>query len=819
MNPPTDVDHHPWQLLQVSSPNREWRQAVATAAGWSEPLPAVTAQLLWQRGGRDAAMLGGYLNPDRYVPTSPWALGPDMEAAIARLSQAQASGEKVAIWGDFDADGLTATAVLWEGLGQFFGPGETLRYYVPNRFTESHGLSESGLAALAAWGCTLVVTCDTGSTADQELADAARLGMDVIVTDHHTLPTTRPPVVALINPRQLPEDHPLADLSGVAVAYKVLEALYERLPTVPTQPLTTLLDLVAIGLIADLVALRGDCRYLAQIGLRTLERQAKQGVRPGISKLLALCKRTGDRPSDIAFGLGPRINAVSRIHGDAHFGVELLTSRDRPQAEKLALDAEAANTRRKDLQARVLAMAEAQLAQRDLATTHVIVLADPQWSPGVLGLVANQLAQRQGRPVILLQTEVEAAPGELPMARGSARSVQGIDLYSLVAGQGPLLTKFGGHPFAAGLALPVANVELFTAGINRALRIQQAGVAMAPALLVDLDVSVAALGRDLFKALKLLEPYGMGNPTPRLRLRQVRFEAVWEKARRDRQGNKQRSYRVSFTLRDDQTGATFPGHGWDIRRDDLPDAPCDAVVELDVNFYKQPPEYEVRLIDWRRVTSEGKEDTPSGSRQGDWLVDQRAHPPAHPEPPALAQCPVDWADFPRPDRLHRPLTLAYAAPASPPPLTLWQQWVGLAKYLARTGIPCTADTLSQRLQLSTRTIAVGLQCWRMLGFVVVAIEAAGAGQFGATTGDGPQGPISDHRPQESAPDDRPGPVDADPLPFQIQPRPDQPLAPNIYTEAAERFTQAVQEEQFRHRYFHQVPTRILQGVLSRPDLI
>ena len=459
-------------------------------------------------------------------------------------------------------------------------------------------------------------------------------------------------------------------------------------------------------------------------------------------------------------------------------------------------------------------MAEAQLAQRDLSTTHVIVLADPQWSPGVLGLVANQLAQRQGRPVILLQTEIEAALGECPMARGSARSVQGIDLYALVAGQSHLLTKFGGHPFAAGLALPVANVELFTAGINRALRIQQAGMALAPELAVDLDVSVAELGRDLFKALKLLEPYGMGNPTPRLLLRQVRFENVWEKALRDRQGHKQRSYRVSFTLRDDQNGATFPGHGWDIRRDQLPDHPCDVVVELDVNFYKQPPEYEVRLIDWR-TSIPATDHHPSTSGQGDWLVDQRTHPPTDPEPPALAQCPVDWADFPRPDRLRRPLTLAYTAPEPHPPLTLWQQWVGLAKYLARTGIPCTADTLSQRLQLSPRTIAVGLQGWRMLGCSVVAIEPAGAEQVGTTTGDAPQGPNADHHPQETASDDRP--LNADSL-LQIQPRPARPLAPDIYTEAAERFTQAVQEEQFRRRYFHQVPAQILRGVLSRPEL-
>ncbi|MEB3267917.1 MAG: DHH family phosphoesterase, partial [Leptolyngbya sp.] len=242
-----------WQVLDTPAPDEAWRQVTAAAAGWTEPIPVATAQLLWQRGWRDAAALGGFLNPDRHVPSPPWAFGAEMEAAIARLLQARDRGEKVAIWGDFDADGLTATALLWEGLGQVFTPETQLRYYVPHRFTESHGLSEAGLAQLADWGCTLLITCDTGSTADRELAYAASLGMAAIVTDHHTLPPQRPPVVALINPRQLPPDHPLADLSGVAVAYKLMEALYERLPEPPPQPVTALLDLVAIGLIADLV--------------------------------------------------------------------------------------------------------------------------------------------------------------------------------------------------------------------------------------------------------------------------------------------------------------------------------------------------------------------------------------------------------------------------------------------------------------------------------------------------------------------------------------------------------------------------------------
>ena len=464
-----------WCSPSGETPSEAWLEAlgeIIKGLGLASYLAGWSGQLLWQRGWHNLQTIPGFLNPDDYMPSPPWAFGSEMDWAIARLIKAHTDGEKVAIWGDFDADGLTATAVLWEGLGQFFAQSFQLSYYVPNRFTESHGLSRGGLDALAQWGCTLMVTCDTGSTAHPELNYAQELGMEVIVTDHHTLPKTRPPVVALINPRQLPEGHPLADLSGVAVAYKLIEALYDRLPNVPEQSLETLLDLVAIGLIADLVALQGDCRYLTQVGLRRLELQAKQGIRPGVTKLLELCKRTGDRPSDVAFGIGPRINAVSRIHGDARFGVELLTSRDRTRAATLALDAELANTRRKELQANVMQQATEQLTNLDLSTTQVIILSDPQWSPGVLGLVASQIAQTYGRPTILFQTETTSSTGENPMARGSARSVKQIDLYTLVQAQSHLLSSFGGHPYAAGLTLPVGNLPLFAAGINRTVRSQ-----------------------------------------------------------------------------------------------------------------------------------------------------------------------------------------------------------------------------------------------------------------------------------------------------------------------------------------------------------
>jgi len=257
---------------------------------------------------------------------------------------------------------------------------------------------------LRSQGTRVIVTCDTGSTNLDEIAYATGLGIDIIITDHHTLPEDRPAVISIINPRYFAENHPLYHLSGVAVAYKLVEAMYLSLPDVPTQSIETLLDLVAIGLIADLVQLQGDCRYLAQKGLQILQQQTKNPTRPGIAQLLTLCQRNGDRPTDISFGIGPRINAISRIHGDARYGVELLTCCDPERAQTLAQETELANSRRKAIQRDVVKSVQQKLAFLDLSTTSVIVLADEQWQSGILGLVASQIAQEYGRPTILLCT-------------------------------------------------------------------------------------------------------------------------------------------------------------------------------------------------------------------------------------------------------------------------------------------------------------------------------------------------------------------------------------------------------------------------------
>jgi single-stranded-DNA-specific exonuclease len=766
-----------WQV-QTSVPP-EWfgaavKRIVTASRGY-------LAQLLWRRGIQDVDSLAGYLNPAEYVPTSPFAFGEEMDRAIARLKQARESQEIVAIWGDFDADGVTATAVLWDGLGQFFTQQETLLYYIPNRLTESHGLSRQGLEFLHSKGCRLIVTCDTGSTNLEELAIAREFGMDIIVTDHHTLPSDRPPVTAIINPRYLETTHPLASLSGVAVAYKLVEALYETLPDVPQKPLVELLDLVAIGLIADLVELKGDCRYLAQVGIEQLQKQSNPitMTRPGVAKLLEFCKRTGDRPTDISFGLGPRINAVSRIQGDAHFCVELLTSQDVHLCTQLAEATELANARRKALQKDVVQQVSDRLAQLDLSTTRVIVLADEQWHLGVLGLVAGQIAQEYGRPTILLSTEGLAAP----LARGSARSVNHIDLYQLVKGQAHLLHRFGGHPFAAGLSLPVENVPLFVEAINQELRQVETG-AIAPFLSIDLTVTVAELGKDLFHELKLLEPCGMGNPSPKLLIQNCWFEKVWHKNIKDRHHSKVQYIKTEFELRDESTEQSFPGVWWGHYRDDIPQGRCDLVVELDSNTYER--RYEVRIVAVRPQEAMQTQD----SLLADWLLDWRGlnestiaanaqQQIAGKIPLVMQQVPTSWTEFQawfqRAQRSQRSLAIAYTLPTPQLPMTIWQTLVGIAKYLSRTGKTATRQQLLNKLELSDRALQLGFKTLTLLNFEVQYLDQA----FVITDNMGTA-------PTENTP---------------------------ALTDAVQNFLNAVKEDHFRRQYFCQVPIALIRALV------
>lgn len=782
-----------WQHLATETPPGQF---ISEIKALHPDAGRFTAQVLWQRGLRSLAAIKPFLFPQSYQPTSPLVFA-EMSLAVERITQARAEQEKVAIWGDFDADGVTATAVLWEGLGQFFRQNEQLVYYIPNRFTESHGLSERGLAQLQAQGCRLIITCDTGSSNLAEIRYAAGLGMDVIITDHHTLPPYRPAVTAMINPREFPDDHPLRHLSGVAVAYKLIEALYAEFPDIPQQPLESYLDLVAIGLIADLVELQGDCRYLAQTGIEQLKLQQ----RPGLAALLKNARQKGDRPTDISFGLGPRINAVSRIHGDAGLCVELLTTQNRKRAMELAQAAELANDRRKALQKTIIHQAEKEIACLDLSTTYVIVLMHPQWSVGLVGVAAGQLAQKYGRPVILLRAEgieledneigeldlgaepsfIDFSRQELPpseLAIGSARSVGGIDLYELLNQHLHLFHRFGGHPFAAGLSLPVQNVPLLQEALNQALGQRWGGQSPPePTIPIDLDVTVVDLGPDLFRELKLLEPYGLGNPGVTLRVQGVEIEKPWRNGLKDIQGRSQNYSFVTFTLVDPQSGHQAAGIWWEHQPQDIPAGLCDLVGEL--NFNTRDNKYIFQVSDLQ-LAPYGIIQSSSGGRLS--ILDYRYRPtPPLPKPVLTLKTPpqtwTEWRQWlSQAQQAAIPLALIYGHPPRTTPTQAWQGLVGITKYLSRTGAKIGLDRLQTELGISELALTTGLDTLTALGVKIYV------------------------HPQ---PDARPDISCRYPQDIQVNPQ------------AVEQFALTIAEEQFRRHYLAQVPTPTLQLVANQ----
>ncbi|MEB3173593.1 MAG: single-stranded-DNA-specific exonuclease RecJ [Cyanobacteriota bacterium] len=655
-----------WQISPPAEIPPEFLKALRTLAPTAGRFGA---QLLWQRGIREPEQLRRFLDPDAYEPAPPSAFGPEMEKAVTRLLTARANREQVTIWGDFDADGITATSVLWEGLGQFIDPQQRLNYYIPHRLRESHGLNLTQLERLAEAGTALIVTCDTGSTNLGEIARAKELGIDLIITDHHTLPPERPNVAAILNSRYFAPEHPLAHLSGVAVAYKLVEGLYQAAPHIPQRPLEDLLDLVAIGLIADLVELKGDCRYLAQRGIQRLREQRRERRRPGVALLLEYCNRSGDRPTDISFGVGPRLNAISRIQGDARFGVELLTSRDEARCRVLAEETELANSRRKELQKTLVTQAEKQLESLDLSTTGVIILENPQWPGGILGLVAGRLAETYGRPAIVLSSQpLEGETGER-QARGSARSAQGVNLYELLRSQARWLTSFGGHPLAAGLSLPLAHLPFFREAINQRFWQDYGGRPLERELLADLAVAVADLGRDLFQELKLLEPCGMGNPTPKLLVEKCYFQrGRWENYR-DFKRQKVNYKLTRFHLQDPQSGAEFPGTWWGHEDWELPrNTLCRALVELTYNTHSN--RYEANLIDFQPLQAESAifPSLPAA------IIDQRRQQTPPLSGHSLATCPLSWGElrqaYQRAQKACQPLVLAYRFNPAPLPVRL-----------------------------------------------------------------------------------------------------------------------------------------------------
>ncbi len=496
-------------------------QPIPTSASFTSlKLHPLVEQTLLRRGISRPEDVEAFLHPDAN-PSTPF---PDIEKAVDIILLAIHKKEKICVWGDFDVDGQTSTTVLVQTLRAL---GADVSYYIPIRGKENHGIHIESLKPIIDGGVKLIVTCDTGITAHEAIDYANSRSVDVVVTDHHDLGEVLPNARAIINPKLLPEDHPLKYLAGVGVAYKLAEALLDDGPRTADHESSIahrlspadLLDLVALGLIADVALLKGETRSLAQKGIQALRNTNRLGLKV-MADIAGAALDTATEET-IGFTFAPRLNALGRL-GDANPAVELLLTQDSARARVLAAQIEGLNMQRRMLTSQVFQAAEAQLkATPALLEEPAIVLSHPDWPGGVVGIVANKLVERYHKPAILLN---ESEDG---IMRGSARSIEGLHITEAITTQKNILRGFGGHPMAAGMAFASDKLNEFRRGLGKAIEKQLGEIVFEePTLQIDAWLGLHEINISLADALEMLAPFGAGNPALTLASRNVKLKSI-----------------------------------------------------------------------------------------------------------------------------------------------------------------------------------------------------------------------------------------------------------------------------------------------------
>jgi single-stranded-DNA-specific exonuclease len=469
---------------------------------------AIKRQLLFSRGLTESRAAGEFLEGRGANPHDPGSMA-GMAAAVERIQEAESRGEQVVVYGDYDADGVTATALLVTVLRQL---GIHADGFIPNRFDEGYGLHAEALRTLRADGAALVVTVDCGIRSVAEAALARQLGMDLIVTDHHQPGARLPEACAILCPRREGDGYPFKGLAGVGIAYKLAEALCLEAGTALPEDA---LQLFAVGTVADLAPLVDENRTLVALGLQSLNQfdGATPGQRPGLGCLIRAAGTSPGRvdAGSVAFGLAPRLNAAGRLE-TADIAFRLLLSEDRSEADALAGMLNDANRKRQALMRAAVGRA------RELVSAHgesdLYFVVDPQTSEGVVGLVASRLVEELHRPVIVGTEKDEHI-------RASARSIPEFHVTAALDMCSDLLVQYGGHAMAAGFTIRRANAEAVAGRLREQARTALAGKHLQPALQLDAVVGIDDVGSELLRFVERFEPCGYANPRPMLALRDV----------------------------------------------------------------------------------------------------------------------------------------------------------------------------------------------------------------------------------------------------------------------------------------------------------
>ena len=554
-----------------------WHKLPAPPAGFAGTLgiPPFHAHLLYNRGIRSPSDVESFLSADSRLRHDPMLFA-DMDKAVARLTSALRSSESIGVFGDFDTDGITGTALLARALRDL---GASVFPYIPDRVQEGHGLNPAAIRLLRGDGVSVLVTVDCGATAVDEVEMARTIGMDTIITDHHSLLGALPDACALINPRREDSAYPYADLTGVGMAFKLVEALYADLGKPWPEHL---LELVALGTVADVAPLTGENRFFVKRGLEHLNVSQSPGVQ-ALAATAGLELGSLDTES-LSFGLIPRLNVAGRL-GHARTSLSLLMATSLETAEPLAQELEVKNTERKSLteayEKEARCQVEAKISSE--GTQSVLFARDPNWPPGLLGLIASRLVDRYNRPAIAV------AVGE-ELSRASARSIPEFDIGAALRDNGDILVRFGGHPRAAGFtiatpSLPVLEEQLIALA-DHVLR----DADLTPRIDIDCEVSPQLLAGTEFSFIKSMAPFGEGNPAPVFFTRNARVLEA-RRVGRDSQHLKMRVWHSGSAW---DVIAFNQGSGIDRAR-----GAVDLVYTAGVDSWSGTPRFQLNVVDFK----------------------------------------------------------------------------------------------------------------------------------------------------------------------------------------------------------------------------
>ncbi len=550
-------------------------------------LPAPICRLLARRGHIDVSGAKAFLRPEAAHLHDPGLMA-GIGDAVERIAAAVRAGERILVHGDYDVDGICATALITRALTMMGGKPVP---FVPHRLRDGYDLTGAGIAAALSAGARLIVTADCGIVAHAAVDQAARAGIDVIVTDHHTPGPTLPSALAVINPNRRDCLYPEKGLAGAGVAYKLVTAVADALGF-PSARLTSLLDLVAVATVADLAPLVAENRALVRWGSAVLARTPNAGLR-ALLQVTGLADKDTITAGQIGFILAPRINAVGRLD-DAMTGVRLLLTDEPREAHAIATELEGINQRRKELDTDTLKDALGMLERNyDPGRDWGVVLASRSWHPGVIGIVASRIVERIHRPTVLIALGSDEG-------RGSARSIPGFHMHEAFVRCGSHLMRFGGHRAAAGCSIDPSRVDGFRDAFSAVARHELSATDPMPELRLDGEISLPEANFALCRLLRHFGPFGLGNPSPVFAAYDVRL------AGRPRTVGRQH---LKLELTADGEALEAIGFGMADRLSELggDDPRLDVAFKLEENRWEHPrarsqgPRVQARLVDFRRV--------------------------------------------------------------------------------------------------------------------------------------------------------------------------------------------------------------------------